>query len=235
MLRRSARSWALPLALASALATATLTGCGGSSTPSESPADALASAKKTLDSTSGVQLSLEGKDLPGGDVLAAADGTLTHAPAFDGTITVHLLGTSAKVPVIAVGGTVYAQLPLTSSWQSIDPADYGVPDPASLISPDSGISNLLTATKDPKAGDSVRGGKDNKEVLTTYTGTLPQDAVASIISSASGTFDVSYTIGDDHELSQAVLTGKFYGDGEQASTYTVTLDDYGTDKTISAP
>ena len=115
------------------------------------------------------------------------------------------------------------------------PVRLRVPDPASLISPETGISNLLTATEHPKAGDSVRGGKDNKEVLTTYTGTLPESAVASIISSASGTFDVSYTIGADHELSQAVLTGRFYGDGEQASTYTVTLDDYGTDKTISAP
>ena len=221
--------------MTSALLAATLAGCGGSSAPDESPAEALASAKKTLDTTPGVHLALEGKDLPGGNVLAAAEGTLTHAPAFDGTITVHVLGTSAKVPVIAVDGKVHAQLPLTTSWQTIDPADYGVPDPASLISPETGISNLLTATEHPKTGDSVRGGKDNKEVLTTYTGTLPQTAVASIISSASGTFDVSYTIGAHHELSQAVLTGRFYGDGEQASTYTVTLDEYGTDKTITRP
>ena len=229
------RRTSLALAVASAVLPVTLAGCGGSSAPDESPAEALASAKKALDSTSGVQLSLAGKDLPRSNVLAAAEGTLTHAPAFDGTITVHVLGASAKVPVIAVGGDVYAKLPLTTSWQTIDPADYGVPDPASLISPETGISNLLTATEHPKAGDSVRGGKDNKEVLTTYTGTLPQTAVASIISSASGTFDVSYTIGAHHELSQAVLTGRFYGDGEQASTYTVTLDEYGTDKTITRP
>ncbi len=234
-MQRRTRSWALPLAVTSALLAATLAGCGGSSAPDESPAEALASAKKTLDTTPGVHLALEGKDLPGGNVLAAAEGTLTHAPAFDGTITVHILGASAKVPVIAVDGKVHAQLPLTTSWQTIDPADYGVPDPASLISPETGISNLLTATEHPKAGDSVRGGTDNKEVLTTYTGTLPESAVASIISSASGTFDVSYTIGSGHELSQAVLTGRFYGEGEQASTYTVTLDEYGTDKTITAP
>ena len=239
MLRPSRRSRALPLLLAAGLTAglaAGLAGCGGgSSAPEESPSEALAAAKKTLDETSGVHLGLEGEDLPGGNVLAAADGILTHAPAFDGSLTVHVLGTSAKVPVVAVEGTVYAQLPLTTGWQTIDPADYGVPDPASLIAPDAGISTLLTATEDPTAGDSVRGGKDNKQILTTYTGSLPQEAVAAIISTASGSFDVSYTIDEDHELSQAVLTGRFYGADEPASTYTVTLDQYGTDKTITQP
>ena len=234
VLRRTGRSWALSLLLATA-ASVTLTGCGGSSTPTESPAAALADAKKALDATSGVQLQLDGSNLPDGGVLVAAAGTLTRAPAFDGSITVKVLGASAKVPVVAVGGKVYAKLPLTTSWQTIDPSEYGVPDPASLISADTGISNLLTATADPKAGDSVRGGKDNKEILTTYTGTLPASAVATIVSSATGTFDVSYTIGSDHRLSQAVLTGSFYGADSAASTYTLTLDGYGTDKTITAP
>lgn len=233
MLRRSFRSWALPVVLAAAVLP--LAACGGSSSPSESPSAALASAKKTLDTTSGVQLQLKGSDLPDGNALVGADGTLTHAPAFDGSISVQLLGTTANVPVIAVDSKVYAKLPLTTSWQTIDPSQYGVPDPASLISPDTGISTLLTATEDPKTGDSVRGGEGNKLVLTTYTGTLPASAVARIIPTASGTFAASYTIDSHHELSQAVLKGRFYGADQPASTYTVTLDGYGTDKTITRP
>jgi lipoprotein LprG len=234
ILRRPARTRALALVLATAFPVM-LAGCGGSSSPGEAPSAALADAKKTFDATSGVEVQLDGSDLPDGNVLVSARGTLTRAPAFDGTISVKILGATANVPVVAVDGKVYAKLPLTTSWQTIDPADYGVPDPATLISPQAGISNLLTATKDPKAGDSVRGGKDNKEVLTTFTGTLPGSAVASIISSATGDFDVAYTIDGDHQLSQAKLTGKFYGADQATSTYTVTLDDYGTDKTISKP
>ena len=234
VLRRSARTWAVSLTLATAASFA-LAGCGGSSAPKESPAEALAAAKKTLDTTSGFQLELKGSDLPDGTALVGAEGTLTRAPAFDGSISVHLLGTSADVPVIAVGGKVYAKLPLTSGWQTIDPSQYGVPDPSSLISPETGISTLLTATEHPNAGDSVRGGEGNKKVLTTYTGTLPAAAVAGIISTASGTFDVSYTIDGDHELSQAELTGHFYGADQPESTYTVTLDGYGIDKTITRP
>ena len=34
------------------------------------------------------------------------------------------------MPVVAVDGKVYAQLPLTTGYQDIDPAEYGAPDPA---------------------------------------------------------------------------------------------------------
>ena len=34
---------------------------------------------------------------------------------------------------------------------------------------------------------------------------------------------------------EMLLTGRFYGAGERASTYVVTLDDYGTSKTITKP
>ena len=231
MLRRTVLSLTLVTA-----ATVALTGCGGGGNAvTLTPDKAIALAKSTLDKTPGVQVRLEGKDLPGGNVLISADGTLTRAPAFEGTIGVKVLGATAQVPVVAVGGKVYAKLPLTISWQTIDPADYGVPDPASLIDPETGISHLLTATTGLKSKGSERGGKGNKEVLTTYTGSLSGAAVASIISSASGAFAVSYTVDAEHRLEQAEITGRFYGAGERASTYVVTLDDYGTSKTITKP
>ena len=36
-----------------------------------------------------------------------------------------------------------------------------------------GFAGLLGLTESPEAGESVRGGADNSEVLTTYTGTVP--------------------------------------------------------------
>ena len=57
---------------------------------------------------------------------------------------------------------------------------------------------------------------------------------ANIIPTASGDFDATYTITDDGELREATLTGVFYEDSE-SMTYTVTFDDYGTEKDITAP
>ena len=100
-----------------------------------------------------MQLSLSSEDLPEGMTgLKAAEGVGTHAPAFDGTITVVLAGTDFEVPVVAVDGTVYAQIPLTPGWSDVDPAEYGAPDPATLMSPDAGFSSLLPGHRGPRGG-----------------------------------------------------------------------------------
>lgn len=223
-------------ALAGALLLLTATACsdaegGGSDEP---PADVLAAARTTLDETSGVHLTLSTDDLPDGVTgVEAADGVGTHAPAFEGTITVNLLGQAVEVPVVAVDGKVWAQLPFTSGYQDVDPAEYGAPDPARLITPDQGFSAVLAATEDLEEGESVRGGEDNKEVLTEYTGTVSGDAMTNVIPTASGEFDAVYTITDD-ELRSASFTGVFYPDSE-SMTYTVTFDDYGSEQDITAP
>jgi lipoprotein LprG len=102
------------------------------------------------------------------------------------------------------------------------------------MSADEGFSTVLSATTDLEKGDSVRGGEDNSEVLTEYTGTVPGDVVANVIPSASGDFDATYTITDDGDLRSAELTGVFYEDADPM-TYTVTFEDYGTEKDITAP
>ena len=85
-----------------------------------------------------------------------------------------------------------------------------------------------------KKGDDVRGGKDNKEVLTTYTGNVPESAAAHLIPGATGDFTATYGITPDGELRTADLTGTFYA-GKPSMTYTMTVDDYGTSKDITAP
>jgi lipoprotein LprG len=219
--------------LACALA---VTGCSGADGESDRPPeDVLADARTTLDETSGVTLSLSTDDLPDGVTgLKGASGVGTHAPAFDGTLTVVLAGTDFNVPIVAVDDLVYAQIPLTPGWSEVDPGEYGAPDPAMLMSPDEGFSALLEATEDLEEGESVRGGEDNREVLTEYTGTVPGDVVENIIPSASGEFDATYTITSDGELREARLTGVFYPDTE-SMTYTIGFTDYGTEKEITAP
>lgn len=213
------------------------TACSGDDPVSEgkSPEEVLAEAKTTLDETSGVSLTLSTEGLPEGTTaLKAAEGVGTHAPAFDGQITVVLSGTDFEVPIIAVDGKVYAQIPLTPGWSDVDPTEYGAPDPADLMSTDSGFSSLLPATEGAEEGESVRGGENNEEVLTEFTGTVPGDVVANVIPSAEGDFEATYTISAEGELREAVLTGVFYPDTE-AMTYTIGFDDYGSEPEIAAP
>jgi lipoprotein LprG len=210
------------------------TGCGGKSSH-EDPSAALKTAQQKLEETSGVSLSLSTDDLPDGvQGLKSASGTVTDAPAYDGTLGVVTSVGSFSVPVKSVGGKVYAQVPLTPGWSEVNPADYGAPDPADLLSVDKGVPSLLSATSDPKSGKDVRGGTGNKEVLSTYTGTVPGSAVSSIIPGATGSFDATYAVTSDGELRQAALTGVFYA-GHPANTYTLVVTDYGTSKDITAP
>jgi len=220
--------------LAAALLTAgLLAGCGGKSSDVD-PATALETAQQKLEDTSGLTLSLTTDDLPDGvQGVQSAAGTLTDAPAFDGTLGVTLPAGSFSVPVKAVDGKVYAQIPLTPGYSPVDPADYGAPDPAQLLT-DQGIPAILAATTDAKQVDDVRGGIDNKEVLSSYTGSVPASAVSHLIPGASGDFSATYGISDDGELRQASLTGVFYA-GKPALTYTLLLTDYGTSKDITAP
>jgi len=226
----------LLLAVVTALA---LTSCSGDDSEpvstDRSPEEVTELAKTTLDETSGVSISLSTDDLPE-DVTGVVDasGVGTPAPAFEGDITVILLGNSVEVPVVAVDDVVYAELPLTSGFQEVDPAEYGAPDPAQLMSTEEGFSSVLPETTDLEEGDTVRGGADNSEVLTEYAGIVPDTVVKNVIPSASGDFDVTYTITAEGELREAVLTGVFYPDSAEM-TYTIGFDDYGTEQDITAP
>ena len=227
--RRRARA-----ALAALVAPLLLASCSGSGAPDESPEDRLAAAKKQLDDTSGVQIELMTDKLPTGvNGLLSADGVGTHAPAFEGSIKVAASGITADADVVAVDGVVYAKLPFTTKFVDIEPSDYGAPDPADLMSPEGGLSSLLTAAEDVQAGDEVR---DGDVVLSSYTATVPGDAVAAVIPSASADadFDATFTVDESDQLDEVVLTGPFYPDAG-AITYTVSFDEYGTDKDIQAP
>lgn len=223
----------LPLLLVAALAAGCGSGSGGSALP---PDQALAQAQQHLASTSGVRFTLFTEDLPEGvTALRKADGVLTSAPAYQGTITLPVMGFEAPIDVTAVDGKVWAKLPFTSSYQQIDPAKYGVPDPATLLDPTTGIASLLPVTTGATRGESHRGGDDNRSVITDYHGTVPGATVARLIPGATGDVDATYTIDDQGYLSQAVLTGRFNGQGHPANTYTVTVSDYGTQQQITAP
>lgn len=225
-----------PLACLVALVLA-LTACssGGEKEKKATPEQTMATAKKLLDETSGVKVTLSSTDLPASvNGVAGAEGVGNSSPAFKGSIAVVLNGQSFDVPVVALDGKVWAQIPLTTGWSDIDPADYSAPDPAGLLSTDAGFSSLLTATKGLTEGDSERGGSDNSEILTSYTGTLDEATMSTIIPTSTGDFDAHYTVADNGQVRQMTFTGVFYPDTDPM-TYQVDFETYGVATDITAP
>jgi len=216
-----------------------LAGCTGQDSDDpvstgKDPDEVMELAKKNLDETSGVEIDLSG-DLPSGVTgLSAATGIGTHDPqAFQGSASVTA-ALSLTVDVIAIEDDVWIAFP-GQDFREEDPGDYGAPNPAALFAPEGGISDLLVKTEGLEEGDDVRGGDNNEELFTEYTGTVPADLVENVIPSATGNdFDVAYLISSDGELREARITGEFYPDSDEM-TYTIELDNYGTEKDITAP
>lgn len=240
MLVRPRTSGRLAAAVTAVLLTVpTLAACSGDDTgateESTSPEEVLAAASTKLTETSGVNLTLTADQLPDGvSGIAKAVGTVTNAPAFDGSISVVFAGQTADVPVIAVDGKVYAKLPFTEGFDKVNPKEYGAPNPANLVGAD-GFPGLLTLTESPEAGESVRGGLGNAEVFTTYSGTVPGDAMDTVIPSSAGdSFDVEWQVNAEGELTKATMVGVFYPHTDPM-TYTVEFADYGTELDIKAP
>ena len=215
-----------------------LAGCGGGDDGAKAdeptPAEVMQSAKQELDDAASVRIALSTTATPAeGNGVLGASGVVTPAPAFEGDVKVLLNGLTATVPVTSVDGTVYAKLPLTTTFAKIDPAEYGAPDPAAFGKPEGGLSSLLTDLEGLKEDGKTR---DGEEVLTTYAGTLPGDVVKQIIPSAAAKADYPTKVGvdDDGRASTVRITGPFFADGADV-TYDVDFSDYDREVTVAAP
>ncbi len=116
-----------------------VTACGGSSdaTSTMSTHDVLALGEEAVRRCpQRAPRAVDRGEAQSGDAVLGADGTLTHQPAFEGKVTVVLGGFNADVPVVAIDDKVYAKLPLTPKYVTIDPAEYSSPNPADFANPD---------------------------------------------------------------------------------------------------
>jgi lipoprotein LprG len=214
-----------------------LVGCSGGSSPNTDTSEStqlLADAKHALDEAGSVEFTLSTDDLPSGTGgVLTADGTGTHAPAFEGDLSVSQSGLTVGANVVAVDGKVYAKIGPLPSFTEIDPADFNAPDPAALMSRRTGLSALLTAATNVGSDGQVR---DGAELLTKLTGTVPGDAVAALFPSAdaAAVYPATFTIDEDSHVRTVNVTGPFY-EGYGDVTYTVTFDSYGDKVEISAP
>jgi lipoprotein LprG len=147
---------------------------------------------------------------------------------------VLVAGNQVEVEVVSVGGTVYAQLPFTSGFTEVDPADFGIGDPAALLDPGAGISQLLALVEEPRLGEERRV---DGEVVREVTGRIPGDVVDRLLTSQDPDQPVEARFAiasEDAQLRRAELTGPFFS-AEDDATYVVELTDYGADVEITAP
>lgn len=223
-------------ALVTLLAAVALTACGGDEPAADeaTPTEVLAEAKAQLDEASSWRLSLATESVPeSGNGVLSAEGVGTHAPAWEGEVKVLFNGLNATVPIVAVDGKVHAKLPLTPTWAEINPAEYGAPNPADFMDPDTGISAMLADIEGAEKADERR---DGGQIVTTYSGTLPGDRVATIIPSADQDADYETTVGinDRGQVATVTVTGPFFSGGGDV-TYEMRVSSYGEDVKISAP
>ncbi|MCL2543823.1 MAG: LppX_LprAFG lipoprotein [Nocardioidaceae bacterium] len=225
----------VPLAVAALV----LAGCGssGSTTSGKAPSSVMAAAKKKLDSTSGVEIALSASGDPGSDYLKSAEGTIVaKPPAFDGKISGRISGIQASdIHVISAGGTLWVDAPILGWTDNYQPKQLCAPDPATLLNPDSGVSDLLTSATGLTAGSAERDTNDASVVTTPYSGKESGDAIRQILPCAKGdSFGVTFAIASDGSLRSAKLTGSFFP-GASSITYTIDITKYDVTKDIKAP
>ena len=230
----SLRRPGLVLLALSVLAVPVLTACGAGE-PEESATELLARAKTTLDEASSAHFLLTSEGAPRtGTLLVGGEGDMARPASFEGTLKVVALGSTLDLEVVSVDGTVYAQLPFTSTFSVVDPAQFGFGDPGALLDPESGISQLLAEASAAELGEERRV---DGEVVREVTAELPGNLVEEILTSAdpSTAVDANFSVAvDSGELRRAVLAGPFFTAGDDA-TFTLELTDFGADVEITAP
>ena len=214
---------------------AALAACGSSRQYESDPRAVLLEAKRVIDNSPAVHFHLTSSNAQGsGTMITGADGDAHRPDGFRGTLTVVQSGFNVTVHIISAGGYFYVQLPFTSSFQPTDPSKYGFGNPATLLDPNLGLSTLLTsATSASMASRDRLNGEELYEVDVS----LPGDKVAALLTSADKTQPVSGVIGvdvDTHQIRRVVLTGPFFTAG-QKSTFTLVLDKYGENVSITPP
>lgn len=220
-----------PLLVAAVVVALAAAACSGGSSNHEPVHTRLVTAKAGFDQAKYIGFTLTSQNLPSGvDALEGATGTGTHAPAFTGSVQI-VKGLAFTAKVVALDGKVYADLPFVS-WSTINPSDYGAPDPAALMDSSTGLSSLLTDALHPALDGTTRNGGT---VLTKVTGSLPGADVKALFPSAATTpFAVTFALTDSDMLESVTMTGPFYA-GHSATTYTIDLNLSASPVTITAP
>lgn len=226
----AARRWLL-LPLAAGL----LAACGSGPSSSRPSATALLhDARSAVNHASAVRFSLSSSGVSGSGVnLVGGSGDIVRPASLRGSFAVSTAGVQVSVKVLSIGSRFWAVLPFSSTYTRTSPAKFGLKNPATLLSPTSGVSALLTAVEAPEYRPSIRL---DGELLDVVSGTIPGNKVP-VLPDANPSKPVRLSVDIDpssHQVRRVLLAGPFTS-AKSTATYTVTLTDYGEHVTISPP
>jgi hypothetical protein len=210
-------------------------GSGGSSGQA-TVGDVLAKAKAGLDQATSVHFVLTSADVPPGKdtKLIGGNGFAVRPNAFTGSLKLLTNGSAVTIQLISIGGKVYVKSPFNPTFSVVDPAKFGLKDPATLVDQKNGVVRLITSmTGATLAGQSRVGG----DVVQQVKGSVPGTVVDQLLTSADPSKPVAVTASVDEktgQLRQAVLTGPFY-DATKQSTFTIVFDRYGEQVDVKPP
>lgn len=220
-------------AAAAVVAAVAVAACG-SSTPKVSAATLLQKAKSTLDAASAVHFKLTSSNVSLSSTnLTGGEGDIVRPDSLRGNFTVAINGFTADVKVVSVNGVFAAQLPFATHYQRTNPANFGLTDPAQLLSPHNGLTSLLTSAPNPRTGPSKRV---DGELLDTVTYTVPGRSVP-VLPNANPASPVTVTASIDpsnYQLRTVTLTGPLTT-AQHDSTFVVTLTNYNEHVTVTLP
>lgn len=195
------------------LVTAVIAGCSFSSSNSGGPLpDGQGLVKQSTDSTKNLKsahlvLTVAGK-IPGLPVRNLT-GDLTTSPstAAQGNAQITYLGQDISADFVVVGGDLYTNAlnPGDKTMTDVGPASQ-VYDPSAILSPDTGLANVLANFTDAKAEgrDQISG-----QSAVRISGNVSADAVNKIAAPFKATKPVPATVwiveSGDHQLAQINL------------------------------
>ena len=192
--------------------------------PALSPAQLLDRAARRFAAAEHFRFRVTGSRLPAGaDALTAADGVAVRPDRVAGEFTIRRGSGTMSVHVTSIGGTVWTKVPLLG-WVQTDPARFGLPDPAALLSQHHGLTTLLQAIE--PTGGSGR----------TVTGTVPAAKLASLLPSTRGhRLHVRLRVDGAGRPTLLRLDGVRLATAAAPSTYTLAFSDYDAPLRVDRP
>jgi lipoprotein LprG len=219
------------------VATGVIAGCSFSSSQSGGPLpDATTLVKQSADTTKNLKsahlvLAVTGK-IPGLPVRKlTGDLTTTPNTAAQGTASLNYLGQDIDADFVVVDGDLYTNAlnPGDKTMTDVGPASQ-IYDPSGLLSPDTGVADVLANFTDAKAE-----GREQISGQTTVriSGNVTPDAVNKIASNFKATTPVPSTVwiveSGDHQLAQVSLQYS------QGNTIQMTLSNWGQPVQVNKP
>lgn len=212
-------------------------GCGGGngvSAVKANPQTLLRDAQAEVNAASAVHFTLNSSNVPSsGTDLTGGSGDLVRPDELQGSFSVTVSGFGGTVKVASKGGVFEALLPFQTKWQTTNPANFGLTNPAELIDPNHGLASLLTLAQNPRVlGQERLAG----ELVDLVTYTIPGSSLP-VLPDAKPSVAVDLTVAIDpssHQLRQVSVTGPLISAGTN-STYIVTLTNYNEHVSITLP